>query len=89
MQGLVPETVRLRKTKLGFAAPDRHWLTKDLRPQVTELINEDLRCRRYVDVAALRRWYESPAAERANEESYLGLFRVLSVEMWMRAFGVT
>jgi asparagine synthase (glutamine-hydrolysing) len=89
MQGLVPETVRWRKTKLGFAAPDRHWLTNDLRPQVTALINEDLRCRRYVDPAEIRRWYDSPAAASANEESYLGLFRVLSVEMWMRAFDVT
>jgi asparagine synthase (glutamine-hydrolysing) len=89
MEGMVPEPVRWRKTKLGFAAPDRHWLTKDLRPQVTELINEDLRVRRYVDVDALRSWYSSPNAARANEESYLGLFRVLSVEMWMRAFGVT
>jgi asparagine synthase (glutamine-hydrolysing) len=89
MEGMVPEPVRWRKTKLGFAAPDRHWLTKDLRPQVTELINEDLRVRRYVDVDALRSWYSWPNAARANEESYLGLFRVLSVEMWMRAFGVT
>ena len=31
MAGLVPDTVRLRKTKLGFAAPDRAWLAGDLR----------------------------------------------------------
>jgi asparagine synthase (glutamine-hydrolysing) len=89
MEGLVPEHVRWRKTKLGFAAPDRHWLTKDLRPQVSELISEDLRASRYIDPVALRRWYHSPEAGRANEESYLGLFRVLSVEMWMRAFDVS
>jgi asparagine synthase (glutamine-hydrolysing) len=89
MDGLIPEPVRWRKTKLGFAAPDRHWLTKDLRPEVTALINEDLRCARYIDVPALRRWYDSPEAAQANEESYLGLFRVLSVEMWMRTFEVT
>jgi asparagine synthase (glutamine-hydrolysing) len=89
MAGLVPEDVRWRKTKLGFAAPDRHWLTKDLRPQVTELLNGELRCERYVDPDALRRWYRSPEADRANDESYLGLFRVLSLEMWMRQFNVT
>src|SRR5262249_17269553 len=32
--GLMPELVRLRKSKLGFAAPDRMWLARDLRPQV-------------------------------------------------------
>ncbi len=86
MTGLVPDSVRLRKTKLPFAAPDRRWLAADLRPHVTELLNGDLRCRRYVDVPALRRWYLSPRSRQANTESYLGLFRILSLEMWMRAF---
>ncbi|MDQ4079503.1 MAG: asparagine synthase-related protein, partial [Gemmatimonadota bacterium] len=88
MEGLVPEPVRWRKTKLGFAAPDRHWLTKDLRPQVSDLMNDHLRCQRYIDTDALRQWYHSPGAAQANEESYLGLFRVLSVEMWMRVFNI-
>ena len=30
-----------------------------------------------------------PEAARANTESYLGLFRILSLEMWMRAFNVS
>jgi hypothetical protein len=54
-----------------------------------ELIHDDLRCSRYIDAAALREWYGSPRASRANDESYLGLFRVLSLEMWMRAFSVS
>ena len=89
MRGIVPESVRLRKTKLGFAAPDRAWLAKDLRAHVTELITQELRCARYVDAAALRRWYDSARSRRANAESHLGLFRVLSLERWMRAYGVS
>ena len=89
MVGLIPETVRLRKTKLGFAAPDRLWLDRDLRDHITELLSGNLRCRRYIDVPALRRWYSSPRAHGANTESYLGFFRILSLEMWMRAFGVS
>jgi asparagine synthase (glutamine-hydrolysing) len=85
---LMPDRVRLRKSKLGFAAPDRRWLTRDLRGQVTEFLGGDLRCQKYVDPAALRRWYHSPQAAAANEEAYLGLFRVLSLEMWMRVFNV-
>ena len=53
------------------------------------LITQELRCARYVDAAGLRRWYDSPRARRANAESHLGLFRVLSLEMWMRAYGVS
>jgi len=86
MRGVLPDVVRRRKTKLGFAAPDRRWLARELRPQVTELIEDTLRCEKYVDAAALRRWYGSSHATDANEESYLGLFRVLALEMWMRAF---
>ena len=88
MRGLLPETVRLRKTKLGFASPDRRWLALDMRKHVTELIEDDLRCRNYINVKALRGWYNSEQAEKANADSYLGLFRVLSLEMWMRAFNV-
>src|SRR5207247_10799099 len=84
--GVLPHGVRRRKAKLGFAAPDRRWLARELRPQVTELIEDTLRCEKYVDAAALRRWYGSSHATDANEESYLGLFRVLALEMWMRAF---
>ena len=86
--GLIPDSVRLRKTKLGFAAPDRVWLSQSLRKQVSELFKTDLRCRRYVDVEALRQWYSSPLSVAANTESYLGLFRILSLEMWMRAFNL-
>ena len=89
MRGLLPETVRLRKSKLGFAAPDHAWPSRELRRQVTELIEDDLRCSKYVDPVRLRRWYHSPQANTANTESYLGLFRILSLEMWMRAFSIS
>jgi asparagine synthase (glutamine-hydrolysing) len=89
MAGLLPDAVRWRKTKLGFAAPNRRWLTGELRPVVSELLAGSLRAAKYVDQAALRRWYASAAARGANTEAYLGLFRVLALEMWMRAFEVS
>jgi asparagine synthase (glutamine-hydrolysing) len=89
MQGAMPDSVRLRTAKLGFAAPDRRWLAKELRPRVGELIAGGLRCQRFVDPVPLRRWYDSPQADGASTEAYLGLFRVLALEMWMRAFSVS
>src|SRR6185369_11791314 len=79
MRGLLPESVRLRKTKLGFAAPDQDWPANALRHQITELIEDSLRCQGYIDPVVLRRWYYSAAADSANTESYLGLFRILSL----------
>ena len=84
----LPDLIRKRTTKLGFAAPDRAWLGKELRPQITALIEDRLQVERFVDVSALRRWYASPQSHVANTETYLGLFRVVALEMWMRAFGV-
>jgi len=86
MRGLMPESVRLRKSKLGFAAPDHSWPSRELRSQVKELLADKLRCQKYVNPVLLRRWYNSEKASHANKESYLGLFRILSLEMWMRAF---
>jgi asparagine synthase (glutamine-hydrolysing) len=88
-RGLMPESVRLRRTKLGFAGADQRWLNGDLRPKVTELIESGLRCERFVDPAPLRGWYRSPASHKANVEAYGSLFRVLALEMWMRAFNVS
>ena len=69
-----------------YQAAGRMMASLMLRPQVTALIEDSLRCERYVDAAALRRWYRSPHAAQVPEEAYLGLFRILALEMWMRAF---
>jgi asparagine synthase (glutamine-hydrolysing) len=87
--GLMPESVRMRRTKLGFAGADQRWLDGELRPQVTELIGSNLRSERFVDPAPLRSWYRSPQSRQANVEAYGSLFRVLALEMWMRAFNVS
>lgn len=89
MQGAMPDAVRLRTSKLGFAVPGRSWLARDLRPQVLALLEEPLRCEKYVDPQVVRRWYRSPDAGRAPKEAYLGLFRILSLDTWMRAFGLS
>ncbi|HEY4648930.1 MAG TPA: asparagine synthase (glutamine-hydrolyzing), partial [Gemmatimonadales bacterium] len=87
--GLMPEHVRMRRTKLGFAGADQRWLNGELRPQVTDLIEGPLRCDRYIDPAPLRKWYRSPQSRSANVEAFGSLFRVMALEMWMRAFHVS
>jgi asparagine synthase (glutamine-hydrolysing) len=88
-RGLMPEGVRLRRTKLGFAGADHRWLNGELRPRVTELIEDRLRCERFIDPGPLRQWYRSEGAKTANAEAFGSLFRVMALEMWMRSFGVS
>jgi len=91
LRGVLPDLVRTRKTKLGFAAPDQRWLSTDLRPFVLEMLSGELRSDRYVDGRVLRRDYAATATagRKAPTEAYLGLFRVVSLEMWMRTFEVS
>ncbi|MDP9341257.1 MAG: asparagine synthase (glutamine-hydrolyzing) [Actinomycetota bacterium] len=89
LQGVLPDLVRTRKTKLGFAAPDQRWLSTDLRPFVLEMLSGELRSDRYVDGRVLRRDYAATAGRKVPTEAYLGLFRAVSLEMWMRTFEVS
>ena len=82
----LPAMIRSRTTKLGFAAPDRAWLGRDLRPQITAMLDGSMRVERFVDTKALRRAYATP---QGSAEAYLGLFRILALEMWMRAFEIS
>ncbi len=41
-----------------------------------------------VSLAALRAWYDRSGDAPPNAGSFGGLFRVLSLEMWMRAFSL-
>jgi asparagine synthase (glutamine-hydrolysing) len=88
MAGIVPDRVRWRTSKLGFAAPDRPWLADALRDRINTLLASELRCERYLNVGALRDWYRSSEQGGVSSVSFLGLFRVLSLEMWMRAFAL-
>src|SRR5437588_689224 len=89
LQGIIPDVVRQRKSKLGFAVPSRQWLTRELRPQVSALIEDSLKSAKYVDPEVLRRWYRASPNGAQRAEAYLGLFRLLSLEMWMRAFSIS
>jgi asparagine synthase (glutamine-hydrolysing) len=88
-QGLMPEAVRLRRTKLGFAGADQRWLNSELRPQVTDFIEGRLRCERFIDPIPLRQWYRSSQNRSANPEAFGSLFRILALETWMRAFDIS
>jgi len=39
MQGILPEEIRLRKSKIGFAGPLNQWITNDLRPYILDVVH--------------------------------------------------
>jgi asparagine synthase (glutamine-hydrolysing) len=79
--GLVPDEVRARRDKIGFAAPEGRWLTA-LAPAVRDWLGPGARTAGIVPRGVLDRW-------RADDDATLaarpGLWRVLSAELWLRA----
>jgi asparagine synthase (glutamine-hydrolysing) len=79
-RGLVPETVRLRRDKLGFATPERRFL-REMAPQVRDWLGPDARIGAFLRPGRLRPFLGGSDAALAARP---GLFRLLSAEMWLR-----
>jgi asparagine synthase (glutamine-hydrolysing) len=80
-RGLVPESVRLRRDKLGFATPEKEWLTT-LAPRVRDWLGPEAQVRGLLRKEALAGWLAAPDGDLAARP---GLWRLVSLELWRRA----
>jgi asparagine synthase (glutamine-hydrolysing) len=80
MAGILPESVRLRRDKMGFATPEVRWL-REIAPRVRDWLGPDARTQRVIRPDVLARWRAEPDDVLAARP---GLWRVLSVELWLR-----
>jgi asparagine synthase (glutamine-hydrolysing) len=80
-QDLVPDDVRWRRDKLGFATPEKQWL-RELAPRVRDWLGPDARITPLLRRGALAPWLAGSDEELAGRP---GLWRLLSLEMWRRA----
>jgi len=90
MKGILPEAVRLRRTKLGFDAPDASWMHLGLQNGHRELLDSSkLRMERFLDQTKLAHecnkfLHRVPSALPANS-----LFLAISLELWARVLKVS
>jgi len=90
MSGILPEAVRLRKTKLGFSTPGHRWLREDARGVIRSLIQSPvLKLERILSAqkvsAALATFIDGNPGGLTENEAY----RVLNLELWARVFEVS
>ena len=82
MKGILPEKIRWRVKKLGFATPERKWRRTILKPLIEEAI-QDGRLRRYIvkenASTYFRQLQESDVAEFAP-------WRWLNLSLWMDVY---
>ena len=81
MTGRIPESVRLRRDKLGFATPQTRWL-REIAPQVREWLGPGSRVAPMLRSRALAAWLASSDEALAGRP---GLWRLLSAELWLRS----
>lgn len=84
MKGLLPEQIRLRRTKIGFQTPRSKWIENELRGKLLDFFSgPDLRSTRYYSAHAARSILEKRTL--SDWENRL-IWRLLNLEMWYREF---
>ena len=77
MKGLLPEKVRLRRTKLGFSVPDREWFFR-LKPFCLDLFEGGVKSEKYVNRKRILKDFQG-----GSLDPFLG-WRVVNLELFLR-----
>jgi asparagine synthase (glutamine-hydrolysing) len=80
MAGIIPDCVRLRRDKLGFATPEARWL-REIASQLREWLGPDACLAGVIRADVLDKWRQGSDEGLATRP---GLWRALSVELWLR-----
>jgi asparagine synthase (glutamine-hydrolysing) len=84
LKDVLPETVRLRRDKMGFVTPERQWMSHELRGWVREIFASDrFRTRGYCDAGPALAAFDAHAAGKIDL-NFLA-WRWVNLELWCRA----
>lgn len=85
MKGILPEKVRKRISKLGFAAPEDIWQMENDRYITDELDRACERLSTFLQKEKVRKWH-AKCIENGTRDVYA--FRILCMDHWMQIFNV-
>ncbi len=80
MKGLLPEKVRLRRTKFGFSVPDREWLFR-LKPFCLDLFQGAVKSEKYINRKQILKDFQG-----GSLDPFLG-WRIVNLELFLRQVG--
>lgn len=83
MADFLPEQIRWRRSKLGFATPERQWLQQGAAQIAEFFTNGDLLSAPYLAPQTIQKLQNVSAA---GILSIPGLWRLINLEMWLRVF---
>lgn len=85
MKGILPEKVRLRKSKLGFSTPEDDWIRKDLFKEIKSTIQNSYFLQNYINKKELLYMFERFCSNQTFLSGSL-FFRFYILELWARKF---
>jgi asparagine synthase (glutamine-hydrolysing) len=84
MNGILPEPIRLRRSKIGFETPEKRWIENELRGVLQEFFSKpDLQALKYYSLGSVRKLLSKP---RLSVDDTSRIWRVLNLELWYREF---
>lgn len=84
MSGILPEEIRLRRSKIGFETVEKTWIEKELRERLQEFFSgSDLRASRFYNPDTIRRLLRR---SRPMVDQTSRIWRTLDLELWFRQF---
>jgi asparagine synthase (glutamine-hydrolysing) len=90
LSGTIPESIRLRKNKLGFDSPQTQWLRKALKKGMAEsAFDGNLRMNKFLSRKNLLNEARKVADNKRGAIPASVLFRALTLEKWARVHDVS
>ncbi|MEM5829237.1 MAG: asparagine synthase (glutamine-hydrolyzing) [Candidatus Aenigmatarchaeota archaeon] len=86
VKGIVPEKIRWRRSKIGFAVPEKKWLI-ELKDKITKIfLSKEFESRKYFNQEEIVRKFKYFCEGKLNEEHARIFWRILVLEFWFRVF---
>ena len=85
MKGVLPETIRNRTDKMGFATPENIWFRTVLRKPIHEMIHSKSFAERgYFNIEQVKKAFDQHCQGKTN--IHFTIWRWINLEIWFRAF---
>lgn len=85
MIGIIPETIRLRKSKLGFVTPEKVWFKTVLHGELRQLFDKAEFIKEYANLNELKKEFQKYLHGRSLLSHDI-FFRFFIVERWAKKF---
>lgn len=85
MKGLLPESIRSRRNKIGFTTPERDWFMRLKNRFYYIFMSEEFALRPYFNQAEVLNAFEGFISGK-NDASSMLFWRLINLELWLREF---